>query len=144
MEEEFTILIADRNLHVREFLKREMMQEGYKVRLAENGRDVLKWVYHHEPLDLLILDTDLPDVDELSLSKGLQDRIPALPLVVHTYLSDYDVSSTIWSTAVFVEKKGSSVERLKKVIFNILHKPGFQEIKPEKEDESNSSEIEYE
>ena len=144
MEEEFTILIADRNSRVRKFLKREMMEEGYKVRLAENGRDVLKWVYHHEPLDLLILDTDLPDVDELSLSKGLQDRIPALPLVVHTYLSDYDVSSTIWSTAVFVEKKGSSVERLKKVIFNILHKPGFQEIKPEKEDESNSSEIEYE
>ena len=141
MEKEFTILIADRNSRVRKFLKREMMEEGYKVRLAENGRDVLKWVYHHEPLDLLILDTDLPDVDELSLSKGLQDRIPALPVVVHTYLSDYDVSSTVWSTAVFVEKKGSSVERLKKVIVDILHKPGFQGIKTEKEDESNSTEI---
>lgn len=124
MEVKYTILIADRNSHVREFLKREMLEEGYRVRLAENGRDVLKWVYHHEPLDVLILDIDLPDVDELSLSKGLQDRIPALPVVVHTYLSDYDISSTVWNTAVFVEKKGNSVERLKKVIFDILHKPG--------------------
>jgi len=30
---------------------------------------------------------------------------------------------------------------LKKVIFDILHKPGFQGIKTEKEDESNPSEI---
>lgn len=141
MEKEFTILIADRNLHVRKFLKREMLEEGYRVRLAENGRDVLKWVYHHEPLDLLILDIDLPDVDELSLSKGLQDRIPALPVVVHTYLSDYDVSSTIWNTAVFVEKKGNSVERLKKVIFDILHKPGCKGAEDIKEDEVHLSEI---
>ena len=144
MEKEFTILIADRNSHVRKFLKREMLEEGYRIRLAENGRDVLKWVYHHEPLDLLILDIDLPDVDELSLSKGLQDRIPALPVVVHTYLSDYDISSTVWDTAVFVEKKGNSVERLKKVIFDILHKPGCKGAGDTKEDKVHLSEIKYE
>ncbi|MBU1398308.1 MAG: response regulator, partial [Proteobacteria bacterium] len=55
------ILIADRNSNVREFLRREMMAEGYSVELAENGREVLKWAYHREPADLLILDPDLPD-----------------------------------------------------------------------------------
>ena len=140
----YTILIADRNTHVRRFLKREMMEEGYQVLLAENGREVLKWIYQHEPLDLLILDTDLPDVDESLLLKGLQDRIPPLPVVVHIYKSDYDSKSSLLNAAIFVEKKGSSVENLKQVVSNMLSKSGSQEVETAKKDESNSSEIKYE
>ncbi len=127
MEVKYTILIADRNPHVRKFLKREMMEEGYQVLLAENGREVLKWVYQHEPLDLLILDTDLPDIDESLLLKGLQDRIPPLPVVVHIYKSEYESKPSLLNAAAFVEKKGSSVERLKQVVSDILSKSGFQE-----------------
>ena len=122
MEKEFTILVADRNRHVREFLKREMMAEGYRVRLAKNGREALKWIYHHEPLDLLILDLDLPDVSELAILKKLDDRVPALPVVVHTLLSDYANHPALSGAAAFVEKAGNSIERLKKVVFETLHK----------------------
>ena len=83
MEKEFKILVADRNQHVREFLKRELKAEGYRVWLAKNVQEVLKKVYHSETLDLLILDPDLPGTDKLSLLKKLQNRIPALPVVVH-------------------------------------------------------------
>jgi len=122
LEKEFTILIADRNRHVRELLKREMMAEGYRVRLAKNGREVLEQVYDHEPLDLLILDLDLPDAGEMPILDSIEDRIPTLPVVVHTFLSDYANYPVVLSTAVFVEKKGSSIETLKKVVFEVLHK----------------------
>jgi len=122
VEKDFTILIADRNRHVREFLKREMEAEGYRVRLAKSGREVLKLVYHHEPLDLLILDPDLPDADESSLLKKLQDRALNLPVVVHTFLTDYANNPAVLSMAAFVEKGGNSIERLKKVVFDILRK----------------------
>ncbi len=56
MEKTYKILIADRNSHVREFIRREMLAEGYSVQLAENGREVLKWAYHRESADLLILE----------------------------------------------------------------------------------------
>lgn len=121
LEKEFTILIADRNRHVRELLKREMMAEGYGVRLAKNGREVLKQVYQYEPLDLLILDLDLPDADEVEILESIEDRIPAVPVVVHTFLSDYANKSAVLRTAVFVEKKGSSIESLKKAVFDVLH-----------------------
>ena len=121
MEKEFTILIADRNRHVRELLKREMMAEGYRVRLAKNGREVREQVYQCEPLDLLILDLDLPDAGEVAILESIEDRIPTLPVVVHTFLSDYANNPAALSTVVFVEKKGSSIESLKKVVSDVLH-----------------------
>jgi DNA-binding NtrC family response regulator len=120
VKKEFAILIADRNPRVRSFLKREMAAEGYKVRLAENGREVLKWVYNTEPLDLVILDPDLPDTEEAVLLKKLQDRIPPVPLILHTFTSEYAALSAGLRVGTFVEKKGSSVERLKTVIADIL------------------------
>ena len=122
MEKEFKILVADRNQHVREFLKRELTAEGYRVWLAKNVQEVLKKVYYPETLDLLILDPDLPGIDKLVLLKKLQNRIPALPVVVHTYLADYTDYMNELSNLPFVEKSGSSVENLKKMVHEILRK----------------------
>ena len=120
MKQEVYILIADRNPHVREFIKREMMADGYRVRLVENGRQLLKWIYHNERFDLLIVDPDLPDIDVSSLLTKLRNRIPFLPVVVHTFLSDYSEHSDVLRAFPFVEKKGSSVEHLKKIVHDIL------------------------
>ena len=122
MKAQLTLLIADRNSHVRKLLQREMTAEGYKVRLAQNGREVIKKAYAYEPLDLIILDPDLPDSDALYLIKQLQNRIPKLPIVVHTFACDYWDQMTTSSDVVFVEKCGDSVERLKKVIHDLLRK----------------------
>ena len=122
MEKKIKILVADRNQHVREFLKRELMAEGYRVRLAKNVQEVLKRVYHTETLDLLILDPDLPGTDKLALLKKLGNRIPALPVVIHTYLTDYNDYTNELSKLAFVEKSGSSVESLKKMVHEILRK----------------------
>jgi DNA-binding NtrC family response regulator len=119
---QFTILISDRNRNVREFLKREMLEEGYRVRLAKSGQEVLEWAYHHDSIDLVILDLDLPDASEMAILAKLEDRIPTLPVVIHAFLSDYDKHPAALNAAALVEKEGSSVERLKKVVAEILGK----------------------
>ena len=124
MKTSFHILIADRNPHVREFLRREMLAEGYQVRLAENGRELSKWAFHNEKLDLVIVDPDLPDIDVPSLLKKLKDRIPFVPIVVHTFMTDYTEYALLLQNIPVVEKRGSSIERLKKLVFEILHQPG--------------------
>ena len=135
LKKKIKILIADRNSNVREFLRREMMAEGYSVELAENGREVLKWAYHREPADLLILDPDLPDAEESLLLKKLRQRIPYLPVVLHTFFSDYLSASKIINPTEFVEKGGSSIEKLKKVVTEILNKTaGTGDEKRESED----------
>ena len=75
-----------------------------------------------EVKDLLILDLDLPDSNEVDLLKDLQEHFPTLPVVVHTFLSDYATHPVVLSTSTFVEKKGSSVEGLKKVVSDLLLK----------------------
>ena len=128
MKEKYKILIADRNPHVREFLKREVEAEGYQVHLAKTGKEVLKWAYHQEQIDLLILDLNLPDENELQLLEKLQDRIPALPVVIHSFSSDHVEKPDILNKTsfFFVEKKGNSIEQLKQLVYNIFQNSAFR------------------
>lgn len=120
MRSEFTILIADKNPHVRKFLEREMAAEGYGVKVAEKGRQVLEMAYRHEPLDLLLLDPDFADIDGMTLLKKLQDRIPTLPVIIHAFADDYDSTVADLIGVIFVEKRGSSIEHLKPVVEKML------------------------
>lgn len=120
MKKDFTILIADRNPHVRNFLKRELALEGYRIRLAENAHEVLKWAYHSDPLDLVILDPDFIEADQSALLKRLQNRVPMLPLVIHGFHSDDEHYSVDSRNTIFVEKREDSVEHLKQIA-NVIH-----------------------
>ena len=126
MEKRFTILIADRNRHVREFLRRELIKEGYHVREAKNGQEVLREVYTHEHLDLLILDPDLPDVNISTILDKLENRIPPLPVVIHGFPPDDFDNQDVLEKTPFVEKKGDSIEQLKKMAFDVLKKLNTQ------------------
>ena len=123
METNFTLLIADRNPHVRKFLQREMTAAGYRVQLADTAREVIKRAFRREPLDLVILDPDLSDADESHMLQHLLNRVPAMPVVVHTYASEYGDAFKNMEELFFVEKRGSSVERLKQVVYKILVEP---------------------
>jgi CheY-like chemotaxis protein len=120
MKKNFTLLVADRNPHIRTLLQREMRVAGYRVRVADNGREVLKLAFQDEPLDLIILDPDLPDADENHVLERLLDRIPVLPIVVHTYSPEHGSDVKYMNDVIFVEKSGSSVERLKQVVLETL------------------------
>jgi DNA-binding NtrC family response regulator len=122
MKKKFNILIGERNPHIREFLRREMVTEGYNVQLAKNGREVLKLVYSSAPMDLLIIDPDLPDATELNVFKSLEDRIPTLPLVIHGYCFDNLEYSLRLKPVIFVPKQGNSSETLKNIVSEFLLK----------------------
>jgi DNA-binding NtrC family response regulator len=115
-----TILVADRNRHVREFLKRELAAVGYGVRLAKNSREVLNWVNHYPPPDILILDLNLPDEPEVGILEKLRQTMPSLPVVVHSFTWDYDDCPAVVTAAAFVEKRGGSIEELKRVVREVL------------------------
>ncbi|MDQ1335464.1 MAG: hypothetical protein QG552_2414 [Thermodesulfobacteriota bacterium] len=119
---DFTILVADRNPHVRDFLRREMMSEGFQVDLARNADEALKRVYQDESIDLIIIDPDLPDVSQEELLAKLSDRIPDLPIVVHSFSAQYAYCPEEPSSLTFVKKDGESIEALKRIVMKILMK----------------------
>lgn len=120
MNNAYSILIADRNRHIRDFLKREMSAAGYRLQLAKDGREVLKWIGSGALFDLIILDPDLPDAGEIRILKALQSQIPAIPVVIHTFLSDYTQLPADMTSLAIVDKNEDSIDNLKKVIAHIL------------------------
>jgi DNA-binding NtrC family response regulator len=123
----FTILIADRNPRVRDFLKREMIKEGYRVHLAESAGELLSGALHLDPLDLIIVDPDFPGAAAPVLLHGLQSRFPPVPIVVHTHYVNAGIEPAASASGLcrVVEKGGSSVERLKQVASEMInhHRP---------------------
>lgn len=120
MREVFTILIADRNRHVRELLRREFISAGYRVQVARDGREVLSMTNANGHPDLVVLDLDIPYVSGPAILEQLQDRDPPLPVVVHTFLTDYANHPAVQKAAGFFEKRGNNIEDLKATVAQVL------------------------
>jgi CheY-like chemotaxis protein len=116
-----TILIADRNRNVRDFLRRELTAEGYVVEVARDGREVLARINGVAPPHLLILDLEIPYLDDPEVWARLKDRQPYLPVIIHTFLPEYPTNLTLPIAAAFLEKKGDT-DLLKAVVAEVIGK----------------------
>ncbi len=120
MDKTYIILIADRNPHIREFLRRELAAFGYTVQLVENGKDLLRQVYSRKRVDLLIFDPDFPGVEPIDTFRKILDRIPQLPVVLYCVRGTENIDDFAGGNVCLVEKNGKSIEVLKKTIQTVL------------------------
>jgi CheY-like chemotaxis protein len=121
MNDQFTILITDRNRHVREFLEREFQGAGYQTQVAKDGQEVLALMEAEKPPDLLILDLEMPHGDGLEILQRLQMRLPPLPVVIHAFLAEHSNQAALDKVAALVEKKGDT-NCLKTAVIEVLKK----------------------
>jgi CheY-like chemotaxis protein len=122
MSNQFTLLIADRNRHVRDFLRREFMADGYAVELARDDRELLYFMEAEEPPDLLIVDLEMPCSEGPEVMETLLARNPLLPVVVHTFLSEEAAQEVCERAAAFLEKRGNNIDHLKATVLTVLRK----------------------
>lgn len=81
-EDAFSVLVADDNVDMREYLERLLTAAGYRVTTVADGRQALDTV-RNEPPDLMISDVMMPHVDGLALVSALRaDKRTALVPVV--------------------------------------------------------------
>lgn len=116
---EVTVLIADRNPNVRDFLKREMIAENYRVIVADDAKTLLKIAFESPPVDLVIVDPDLPDMEASEIIKKLNSRWPPLPVVIHA-LPEEEIDYRGLPTEFFVEKGSRSIEIIKRIIHEMI------------------------
>ena len=119
MKKEFSILIADKNKNVRDFLRREFSAEGYEVASARDFSRVLEQIGGDNPPDLLILDLEIPEMDSAGIFEKTQSHNPPIPVIVHTFLTEEAERDTLSSTEIYIEKSGN-IDYLKAAVADML------------------------
>ena len=77
------ILIVDDDSRIRDLLRRYLMQEGFDVVLAEDGK-ALSRIILRETVDLIVLDLMMPGEDGLSICRRLRAANDGTPIIMLT------------------------------------------------------------
>ena len=86
------VLIVDNEASMREFLSIVLRKEGYVCQTAEDGRQALK-VIETEPIDLVLSDIKMPEMNGLELLKAIKETSPETAVVMMTaFASTEDLS----------------------------------------------------
>lgn len=79
------VLIVDDDVALLRTLRLTLSQGGYRVRMAENGREALRSVIEQEP-DAVVLDLEMPEMDGREFFRELREQgldVPVLILSAH-------------------------------------------------------------
>lgn len=88
------VLVVDHDASIATFLHELLEEEGYRVRIARDGRQALAALALHRPA-LLLLDSHLPDLPLPILVERIIERgFGNVPLIMTTAASQLDVIQT--------------------------------------------------
>lgn len=112
------ILIIDDDLISRTTLEVPLVNEGFDVYLAINGKDGLDNVYNVIP-DLIILDVMMPDMDGYEVCRSIRSnaKVAEIPIVMITGLDDLDSRLQALEAGAddIIQKPFNHIEMLAKV-----------------------------
>jgi len=97
-----------------------MSRIGYRVLTSRNGKETLQAIKGDPFPELIIIDPNFPDVDDWNILHNIEHLAPAIPVIVHTYISDYSKHTMALGSLIFVEKRGNSIDSLKKIATEVL------------------------
>jgi two-component system cell cycle sensor histidine kinase/response regulator CckA len=114
-----TILLVEDEEAVRLFSARALRNKGYKVIEARNGRSALDIMNHtSDPIDLLITDVVMPEIDGPALVEGFRAARPGLKVI---FISGYvEASLTAVGSDVHFLAKPFSLKQLASKVKEVL------------------------
>ncbi len=77
------ILVVEDEVKVSEFIKKGLMEEGFKVDVAENGMEALNYIFSNS-YDVIILDIMLPELDGNQVLKRMREKGIETPVIMLT------------------------------------------------------------
>ncbi len=89
------VLIVDDNRSVGKMIGDFLAEEGCTVRLAGDGSEALAALASAEPVDVMIVDAGLPDMEGSEVIRRAMRARPGLRFVVHTGEPDYELPADL-------------------------------------------------
>ncbi len=114
-----TILIADDYPNIREFLKRELEEEGYRVLVARDGKEAVDVVQSERP-DLVILDICMPRANGFEAAERIAAMDPDIGIVLCTSNDELCIRDPRSAFATACVEKSDDLTELKLAIVSIL------------------------
>jgi two-component system response regulator AtoC len=124
-----TILVAEDELEVRNYLGVALKCLGYGVELAQNGEEVLRYMQAGQtPISLLMLDILMPEKDGLETLREVRQLRPDLPIIMLSGASSPSniVTAMKWGATDFLPKPMSH-DNLVRAIQKVLPRPMLPE-----------------
>jgi signal transduction histidine kinase len=117
-----TLLLVEDDVAILKLSERMLKKLGYRVIAANSPLDAIAMVQSHpEPIELLITDVIMPELNGRDLAKRLQEMLPALKvLFMSGYTSNVIVSRGILDKDVFLLQKPFSKNELATKIREVL------------------------
>jgi two-component system response regulator (stage 0 sporulation protein F) len=113
-----TILIVDDDRNLRRLYKEELEAEGYRVLLADNGKQALE-ATSSDPPDLVIMDIRMPEMDGLEAMASVLREHKRVPIILNTAYSCYKDSFLTWAADGYIIKS-ANLQPLKDKIREVL------------------------
>jgi len=106
-----TILVVDDEQPIRQLVARVLERKGYSVVACGTSTEALAVT---TPIDLLLVDLVLPDLNGRQLTEKLRERMPLLPVILRSgYLPNPEMTPSPPST--FLQKPMMPAEVVKAV-----------------------------
>ncbi len=103
------ILVIDDDENIRELLKLELSDLGYRVIPADSAFAGLK-LLKGEEVDMVILDVKMPGMDGIEALEKIISLKRDLPIVIHSAYSHFKENYLTWSATSYVVKSADPKE----------------------------------
>ena len=117
------ILIVDDDISIRNGLKKLLRKANYDVALAADGFEAVDRFFS-EPIDLLLLDLNMPGKDGWAACENITRTNPYVPTIIMTALPDQYPIASAAGVGALLEKPMDPGELLR-TIEDLLEEPRF-------------------
>lgn len=116
-----TILVADDHKNIREYCRIALVEDGYRVVVAEDGAEAVAKCIVEAP-DVVVLDIAMPRISGLEALEQIKQFSPHTPVVLFTSYDDCTRDGRARLAAACVDKAGD-VSELKRAVVRVLKQP---------------------
>ena len=117
---QYKIFVVEDNILYAQILKKQLIEDGYLVKVFHNGRDFMASL--DEKPDVVTLDYTLPDMTGYDVLKKIQRRMPGTNVIIISAQENINTAIDLMKNGAYdyITKAADTREKLSNVIKNIL------------------------
>jgi len=112
------LLIVEDEKNLRDLYGEELIDAGYEVVKASNGRMAIDLI-KKDNFDLIIMDIRMPEMDGIETLGKVITMEKKIPVIIYTAYSNYKSNFMTWTADAYLTKS-SNLDELKKKIKELL------------------------